>query len=152
MVVWCHLRRLPLTLLQPSYSSINRVNGIRAVSINAAADKALIEPSKVVKEVRENVLKQLEQRYPGVTSELEGNTQDEADAMVDLAKGAVLALFCIYALMASPTAVIQSTPDYHECDPFWFGGRSSGPFGAGLEYEHYVGVWVSGAGWGGGKR
>lgn len=88
--------------LQPSYSSINRVNGIRAVSVNAAADKALIEPSKVVKEIRENVLKQIEARYPGVTSELEGSTQDEADAMVDLAKGAVLALFCIYALMAIP--------------------------------------------------
>ncbi|MBU2277648.1 MAG: efflux RND transporter permease subunit [Gammaproteobacteria bacterium] len=88
--------------LQPSYSAINRVNGIRAVSISAAADKALIEPSKVVKEVREKTLVELSAKYPGITSELEGNTQDEADAMVDLAKAAVFALFCIYGLMAIP--------------------------------------------------
>lgn len=88
--------------LQPSYSAINRVNGMRAVSISAAADKALIEPSKVVKEIREKTLKQLAEKYPGISSELEGNTQDEADAMVDLAKAAVFALFCIYALMAIP--------------------------------------------------
>jgi len=88
--------------LQPSYSAINRVNGMRAVSISAAADKGLIEPSKVVKEIRETTLKQISEKYPGVTSELEGNTQDEADAMVELAKGAVFALFCIYGLMAIP--------------------------------------------------
>lgn len=88
--------------LQPSYSALNRVDGVRSVSVSAAADKALIEPAKVVKEIRETVLKDITAKYPGITTALEGSTQDEADAMVDLLLGGVLALFCIYSLMAIP--------------------------------------------------
>ncbi|MDD4864289.1 MAG: efflux RND transporter permease subunit [Alishewanella agri] len=88
--------------LQPSFSAINRVNGERAVTITAAADKARIEPGKVVAEVRRTVIKELEQKYPGVTGELDGASQDEMDAQRDLMKAAVFALFCIYALMAVP--------------------------------------------------
>lgn len=50
--------------LQPSFSAINRVNGERAVTITAAADKATIEPGKVVAEVRRTIIKELEQKYP----------------------------------------------------------------------------------------
>jgi multidrug efflux pump subunit AcrB/uncharacterized membrane protein YhaH (DUF805 family) len=88
--------------LQPSFSAINRVNGERAVTVTAAADKARIEPGKVVAEVRRTIIKELEQKYPGVTGELDGASQDEMDAQRDLMKAAVFALFCIYALMAVP--------------------------------------------------
>lgn len=88
--------------LQPSFSAINRVNGERAVTITAAADKSLVEPGKVVSEVRRGILKELEQKYPGVSGQLDGASQDEMDAQRDLMKAAVFAMFCIYALMAIP--------------------------------------------------
>ncbi|MCC5451930.1 efflux RND transporter permease subunit [Rheinheimera sp. UJ51] len=88
--------------LQPSFSAINRVNGERAVTVTAAADKARIEPGKVVAEVRKTLIKELEQKYPGVTGELDGASQDEVDAIRDLLIAGAFALFCIYALMAVP--------------------------------------------------
>jgi multidrug efflux pump subunit AcrB len=88
--------------LQPSFSAINRVNGERSVTITAAADKSLVEPGKVVSEVRRGILKELEQKYPGVSGQLDGASQDEMDAQRDLMKAAVFAMFCIYALMAVP--------------------------------------------------
>lgn len=88
--------------LQPSFSAINRVNGERSVTVTAAADKSLVEPGKVVSEVRRGILKELEQKYPGVSGQLDGASQDEMDAQRDLMKAAVFAMFCIYALMAIP--------------------------------------------------
>lgn len=88
--------------LQPSFSAINRVNGERAVTVTATADKSRIEPGKIVKEVRETVLKELEQKYPGVTGELDGATQDELDDQRNMMIASIFALFCIYGLMAVP--------------------------------------------------
>lgn len=118
--------------LQPSYSAINRVNGMRAVSINAAADKALIEPSKVVKEVREKILPELSAKYPGITSELEGSTQDEADAMVDLTMAAIFALFCIYGLMAIPLKSYSQPLIIMSVIPFGLVGAVLGHMALGL--------------------
>lgn len=88
--------------MQPSFSAINRVNGERAVTITAAADKATVEPGKVVGEMKNKVIKEITDKYEGVTGELDGASQDEMDAQADLLKAGVFALFCIYALMAVP--------------------------------------------------
>lgn len=88
--------------MQASFSAINRVNGERAVTITAAADKSTIEPGKVVGEMRRSVIAEVTAKYEGVTGELDGASQDEMDAQVDLMKAGVFALFCIYALMAIP--------------------------------------------------
>ncbi|MDP4537351.1 efflux RND transporter permease subunit [Alkalimonas collagenimarina] len=88
--------------LQPAFNAINRVNGERAVTITASADKDRIEPGQVIREVRQGIMKELPRSYPGVTTALEGSSQDEVDAQKDMMKAAVLALFMIYALMAIP--------------------------------------------------
>ncbi|CAM3839129.1 efflux RND transporter permease subunit [Rheinheimera salexigens] len=88
--------------LQPSFSAINRVNGERAVTISAAADKDNIEPSKVIFAMQNTVIPEISAKYQGVTGELDGSSQDEIDAQSDLMKAGIFALFCIYALMAIP--------------------------------------------------
>jgi multidrug efflux pump subunit AcrB len=88
--------------LQPSYSAITRVNGVRAVTVTAAVDKSKVEPSKVIKELKEGVLKTIEADFPGVKSSLGGASLEEADAIAELIMGGFLALFGIYALMAVP--------------------------------------------------
>ncbi|MGI5308978.1 efflux RND transporter permease subunit [Rheinheimera sp. WS51] len=88
--------------LQPSFSAINRVNGERAVTISAAADKDSIEPSKVIFAMQKTVIPEITAKYQGVTGELDGSSQDEIDAMRDLTLAGIFAMFCIYILMAIP--------------------------------------------------
>ena len=88
--------------LQPSYATITRVNGERSITISAAVDKAVAEPGKVVGDINGKFLPGLLEKYPGVETALEGASKDQQEAMVDLAKAAVFALFTIYALMAIP--------------------------------------------------
>lgn len=88
--------------LQPSYSTITRVNGVRAVTVTAAVDKSKVEPSQVIKELKAGVLKTIEDDFPGVKSSLGGASLEEADAIGELLMAGVLALFGIYALMAIP--------------------------------------------------
>lgn len=88
--------------LQPSFSAITRIDGVRAVTVTAAVDKNRVEPSRIIKELQAGVLKDLESRYSGLRATLGGASLDEADAVQDLMLAALLALFGIYALMAVP--------------------------------------------------
>lgn len=85
-----------------SYASITRVDGKRAITITANANKNTVEPSKVVKEIQEDFLPQLQAKYPKIKTALDGGSLDEQNAMVGLMQGFFFALFTIYALMAIP--------------------------------------------------
>ncbi|MFQ6370859.1 efflux RND transporter permease subunit [Shewanella sp. YIC-542] len=85
-----------------SYNAITRVNGRRAISITANANKQKAEPAKVVSEIQETFLPQLQKKYPQLSTSLDGASLDEQDALVGLAKGFIFAIFTIYALMAIP--------------------------------------------------
>ncbi|WP_199611541.1 efflux RND transporter permease subunit [Flocculibacter collagenilyticus] len=88
--------------MQPSYSTITRIDGQRSITVSAAADKDKIEPGSVVREINAEFLPQLTEKYAGVSTALEGQSKDEQDSIIQLAKAALLALFMIYALMAIP--------------------------------------------------
>ncbi|MFG7350694.1 efflux RND transporter permease subunit [Shewanella oncorhynchi] len=85
-----------------SYTSITRVDGKRAITITANANKNIVEPSKVVQEIQKDYLPQLQAKYPKIQTALDGGSLDEQNAMVGLMQGFFFALFTIYALMAVP--------------------------------------------------
>lgn len=85
-----------------SYASITRVDGKRAITITANANKNKVEPSKVVNELQKDFLPQLQIKYPKIQTTLDGGSLDEQNAMVGLIQGFFFALFTIYALMAVP--------------------------------------------------
>lgn len=85
-----------------SFASITRVDGRRAITISANANKNLVEPSKVTTEIQEEYLPQLQAKYPNIQTALDGSSLDEQSAMVGLMQGFFFALFTIYALMAVP--------------------------------------------------
>lgn len=85
-----------------SYASITRVDGKRALTISANANKNKVEPSKVVNEIQQDYLPQLQAKYPKIQTTLDGGSLDEQNAMVGLIQGFFFALFSIYALMAIP--------------------------------------------------
>ncbi len=115
-----------------SYSSITRVDGRRAISISANVNKSRVEPSKVVKEIQEDFLPYLEQKYPSMTVSLDGESADEQDALVSLLQGFFFALFTIYALMAIPLKSYSQPLIIMSVIPFGMIGALFGHFILGL--------------------
>lgn len=84
------------------YSTITRINRERSVNVRARVDKESVEPFRIVKEVREQKIQAILDKYPSVGFQLQGATQDEAEATGSLAIGGLLAMLAVYALMAVP--------------------------------------------------
>jgi multidrug efflux pump subunit AcrB len=84
------------------YTSINRVDGKRAVSVTAKVNKDVLEPNTVIRDVVTKAMPELLKKYPGVEFKLQGNSKEQSDAIFSLAQGFLFALFAIYALMAIP--------------------------------------------------
>lgn len=84
------------------YNTITRIDRERSVRVRARVDKERVEPFEVVQQVRQQHIQPILDNYPTVSFQLEGASQDEAEATNSLAIGFVLALFAIFALMAIP--------------------------------------------------
>src|SRR5690606_21613818 len=84
------------------YNTITRIDRERSVNVRARVDKDKVQPSDIVRQVREEKIQPILDIHPTVGFELEGASQDEAEATSSLAIGFMLALFAIYALMAIP--------------------------------------------------
>lgn len=84
------------------YDTITRIDGQRSVNVRARVDKEAVEPFRIVQDVRMNKIQPILDKYPSVGFELQGATQDEAEATGSLALGGLLAMLAVYALMAIP--------------------------------------------------
>ena len=80
-----------------------RINFQRAVEITAEADKSLVEPDQVIRDIEDKVIPQLLQKYPGLDYSVSGLAEEEAKMAISMGIGFALALFGIYALLAIPT-------------------------------------------------
>ena len=80
-----------------------RINFQRAVEITAEADKSLVEPDQVIRDIEDKVIPQLLQKYPGLDYSVSGMAEEEAKMAISMGIGFALALFGIYALLAIPT-------------------------------------------------
>lgn len=88
--------------LGQGFDSIIRVDGKRSVTITAKVDKALMDPQEITMDVIDSTMPDLLDRFPNVEFQLQGNSKEQADAMMGLLKGLLFALFAIYALLAIP--------------------------------------------------
>jgi multidrug efflux pump subunit AcrB len=80
-----------------------RINFQRAVEITAEADKSMVEPDQVIRDIEGKVIPQLLQKYPGLDYSVSGLAEEEAKMAMSMGIGFALALFGIYALLAIPT-------------------------------------------------
>ncbi|NND67824.1 MAG: efflux RND transporter permease subunit [Halioglobus sp.] len=80
-----------------------RINYQRAAEITAEANKAMVEPDKVIRDVEANTMPDLKEKYPGLEYSISGAADEEAKVAVSMTVGFALALFGIYALLAIPT-------------------------------------------------
>jgi len=80
-----------------------RIDYQRAAEVTAEANKQLVEPDRVIAAIEENVLPELQRKYPGLTYAISGTADEEAKVAASMAIGFALSLFGIYALLAVPT-------------------------------------------------
>ncbi|OFA33430.1 RND transporter [Glaciecola punicea] len=90
-----------VTLAQ-GYSSIVRVDGSRSITVSGKVNKDVVDPGEVARDVMSNFIPALLERYPDVSSKLQGTSREQSEAMASLAQGFLFALLAIYALMAIP--------------------------------------------------
>ncbi|MGZ9897390.1 efflux RND transporter permease subunit [Shewanella gaetbuli] len=118
--------------LGDSYASITRVDGRRAITIQANVNKNKVEPSKVVNEIQQDFIPQLTAKYPHVSASLDGSSLDEQNALIGLLQGFFFAMFTIYALMAIPLKSYSQPLIIMSVIPFGMIGALVGHFLLGL--------------------
>lgn len=84
-----------------SYTSIDRRNGRRTVTVTADVDP-IDDTTRVMETLKQEILPQLSSDYPGLGCNWEGRQADFAESMQSLIRGLILALFAIYAMLAVP--------------------------------------------------
>ncbi|HAB55751.1 MAG TPA: acriflavin resistance protein [Cellvibrionales bacterium] len=87
---------------QPSYASIEKINGRRAVNISAKVDKLSFNPDAISRQIITHDFPQLIAKYPSLRFEMEGEAKDSADIVNGLTQGFILAIIAVYALLAIP--------------------------------------------------
>jgi multidrug efflux pump subunit AcrB len=88
--------------MSESPTTITRFDRERAVRVSAEVDKENYEPGKITSDILQKELPEVLAAYPGVRHRLSGASQAQQEVQQDLVKGALFALFLIYALMAIP--------------------------------------------------
>ena len=85
-----------------AYSSINRQNRKRTITVSADIDPELVEPGVIIGEISGDFIPELLSRHPGVSYGLEGASLDQVEFIRNITVASVAALFLIYALIAIP--------------------------------------------------
>lgn len=84
------------------YSSINRLDGRRTISVIADVDRSIVSPEEVSASIRSELIPDFQRRYPKVDVELGGEQEERSTAMSGLAIGSLFSLVVIYGLLAIP--------------------------------------------------
>ncbi|WMS85534.1 efflux RND transporter permease subunit [Pleionea litopenaei] len=84
------------------YSAIQREDRKRAISVMADFDPNKVQSGLVTEEINKEFIPELLAKYPGVNSELSGQSKEVGDMMKELGLSMLVALVLIYILIAIP--------------------------------------------------
>ena len=84
-----------------AYSVINRVNRKRVITVISDIDESSANAGKIVADLKTRFLPKLQERYPGLKYDLEGQEKRTRESMESLQKGFLMALMVIFLLLAS---------------------------------------------------
>jgi multidrug efflux pump subunit AcrB len=84
------------------YSSINRIDGQRTVTVRADVDRGQVSPEEVSNSIRAELIPEFRLAYPTIAVEMGGEQEERATAMGGLLIGAMFSLVVIYGLLAIP--------------------------------------------------
>ena len=83
-------------------SVINRLDRQRIVNVSADLDKSRYEPARILQELQANELRDILQKYPDVSYQLAGETEEQEDNQRVLFFSSLIMLIMIYAALAIP--------------------------------------------------
>jgi len=84
------------------YSAINRADRKRVINVTASVDSSKANAEEVLADLKATTLAELVNDFPGLSFDLEGEEKERRESMGSMARGFILALFGIYALLAIP--------------------------------------------------
>ena len=84
------------------YSSINRVNRNRSLSVIASVDASISNANDIISSIQKNDLPKLLKLYPSVTYTLEGQQKEQSENLDSLTGNYIIALFIVFLLLAIP--------------------------------------------------
>ncbi len=84
------------------YTQIKRAQRLRVVKVMADVNESIANANEVRQELTSSVLPRLKNEYPGLRFSIEGEGKEQRESLGDVFKGFIVALFCIYVLLAVP--------------------------------------------------
>ncbi|PID80435.1 acriflavin resistance protein [bacterium DOLZORAL124_64_63] len=110
-------RRVARVEMGRGFASIERSDRQRVVGVTADVNQSVANAEEINAELRETILPALLADYPGLSYTMEGEQKERAESLGSLAKGFLLALLLIYALLAvlfksylQPVIVMSAIP------------------------------------------
>ncbi|MEM7217192.1 MAG: efflux RND transporter permease subunit [Pseudomonadota bacterium] len=88
--------------LQRGFSSINRQDGSREVTVTADVDRAAVSPEEISASLLSTQVPEILARYPSLSIDIGGEQEERTKALLGLFLGALLSLLLIYMLLAIP--------------------------------------------------
>jgi len=95
-------RSVAETTIGRGYASIQRTDRQRIVNVTADVDVERANANQVNESIRTNFLPVLRSEFPGVRVSFEGEAREQSEFLAAMAKGFLLAILAIYALLAIP--------------------------------------------------
>jgi multidrug efflux pump subunit AcrB len=100
-----------------AYSSINRINGRRIVTVTADIDEAISTPATANEVLATRVLPELAAAYPGLSWAQAGASREQNEDLASLGQAFIIVMLVIFALVATqlrsylqPLAIIVAIP------------------------------------------
>ena len=99
------------------FSTINRVNHQRTVTISGDIDAAISNTNEIINDTRKRFLNDLQERYPGMYISLEGEVKNSKETNSSVLVGFVLGIIGVYFLLSfqfrnyrEPLVVLMNIP------------------------------------------
>ena len=100
-----------------AYSSIERIDGRRVVTVSADVDEAISTPNIANEAILASVMPELEQKYPGLRWVRAGTTREQNEDLATLGSAFIVVLLIIFAMIATqlrsyiqPLAILVAIP------------------------------------------
>lgn len=95
------LRTAAVIREQRGYSRIERVDGLRIVSVSANVEEVVTTSDDVIAAMRQDALPELLARYPGLAYSFEGASRNQRDDMASLQRNLMIAVMVMFVMLAS---------------------------------------------------
>ncbi|NOI68284.1 efflux RND transporter permease subunit [Vibrio sp. 99-8-1] len=97
--------QLPLATIatldfQRNYVRIQRIDGLRTISVYADTDNSKVSSAAIVSQFQSQKAAELKRKYPGLRFDFEGQAEDSAKTGSSMGKGFMLGLFGVFVILS----------------------------------------------------